>query len=476
MKQIAYALIFFAAVASPAQSPPASADNSLGDLSTGCLTSQGIGNISALPATQRALASWNALVHWFGHWSFRYPDIFAASLPAPNGLLPLSRLSGPNERPNYVWGQGQVVHAAVSLAKLARDYKAFDCLEPTLSRYLLTNKGTTGYAPPVDPGTIRPPPARWWDDNGVTALALLQAYAQLGDPKYLRAVRTLWPFFKAGQQKGGGERENEEASHPTFSTVATGSVDQTMERLYLATKAGNILRPPYRTFLLANDAWVKKTLRAPDGLYWDGYYPNIAQSPFKWCDGTMTRGVCSGKLWACNPHRADLPPPQVPSDTRICAWTWPQNQGLMIGSDVLLYRITGDRSYLQSATRTANVALTFYPLQRLWKTPPWTNSVYFEGLFQLDQYVHDPRIRMVLRAYLDRAWNQGRDPKTGLFNQGGIAVENPKVGISSLDQAAWVVMYSLLTSPASTPPPPATSSPRSRPATAASLPGTRPAC
>jgi hypothetical protein len=201
-------------------------------------------------------------------------------------------------------------------------------------------------------------------------------------------------------------------------------------------------------FVLANDAWVKKTLRAPGGLYWDGYYPTITQSPWKWCDGIMTHGVCSGTLWACIPHRKDLPsPPRVPSDPHTCAWTWPQNQGLMIGSDVLLYRITGDRRYLQSASRTANAALALYPLKWLWKTPPWTNSVYFEGLFQLDQYVHDARVRVALQAYLDRAWTQGREPKTGLFNQGGIAIENPKLGISSLDQAAWVVMYSLLASP-----------------------------
>ena len=62
-------------------------------------------------------------------------------------------------------------------------------------------------------------------------------------------------------------------------------------------------------------------------------------------------------------------------------------------------------------------------------------------------YAHDPRIRALLEAYLERAWTQGRDPATGLFDKGGIGIAHPATGLSSMDQAAFVTMYSLLAWP-----------------------------
>jgi hypothetical protein len=72
----------------------------------------------------------------------------------------------------------------------------------------------------------------------------------------------------------------------------------------------------------------------------------------------LQNGVCSGKYWACNPNRRDLPPPQqLPPTPNVCAWMFDYQQGLMIGGDLLLHRITGDRSYLASAIRTADASL-----------------------------------------------------------------------------------------------------------------------
>jgi len=122
-------------------------------------------------AKDRAVAAWEALERSFGYSGPAYPNIFARSLPGPNGEV----------RPNFVWGQGQVVRAALNIAKLTGNYWDFARTAPTLSRYLMTNKGTTGYAPNVDPGQFNPPPPRWWDDNGITGLVPLQAYAQTGN-------------------------------------------------------------------------------------------------------------------------------------------------------------------------------------------------------------------------------------------------------------------------------------------------------
>ena len=397
-------------------------------------------------ATERAKDAWRALERHFGVVGPGYPNVFAYLRPKPpQGEL---RPSLPPV-PNYVWPQGQVVRAALNLAKLTGDYDDFSRTVGTLSRYLLSNHGTTGYAPIIDAAGRNSPPVRWWDDNGVTALVLLQGNAQVPGAGYLQAVHKLWPFFLAGQWPGGGQRENEARFGQAISLGATASDDQSVERLYLATNAQDPQHANFLNFALANDARIKKTLRAPGGLYWGAYYPNIQTSKFKWCDGTVwAHGVCSGTWWACNPNRKDLPPPQqLPPTPHVCAWMFDYNQGLMIGSDVLLYRITRNASYLQSATRTANAALDYYTLDRLWAEPSWFNADYFVALFQLDYYAPNPRIRAALDAYLKRAWNEGRDPETGLFNRGGIGYYDHKAGFSSLDQAAFPIMFSLLAWP-----------------------------
>jgi hypothetical protein len=75
------------------------------------------------------------------------------------------------------------------------------------------------------------------------------------------------------------------------------------------------------------------------------------------------------------------------------------------------------------------------------------NYCAFVGLFQLDHYAPDPRIRASLEEYLERAWSKARDPDTGLFTQGGIGIQDRTTGYGSLDQSAFVIMYSLLAWP-----------------------------
>jgi len=120
----------------------------------------------------------------------------------------------------------------------------------------------------------------------------------------------------------------------------------------------------------------------------------------------------------------------------------------MIGSDVLLYQITGDSSYLDRAKQTADAALTYYTPCSLWFQTPIFIADYFTGLFQLNQYSPDSRILCSLEAYLDCAENNAlysnrndpNDPKNGLYIKHDIG--GGQVG--SLEQAAFVIMYSLL--------------------------------
>jgi hypothetical protein len=407
----------------------------------GLAVAQDAADDQAARAKKRAVAAWQALEKHFGNAGPAYPNIFAESLPGAQG----------NVQPNFFWTQSQVVRAALNLATVTNDpryFHAFNLTAATLTRYLLTRSGTTGYSPLVDAERHNPPPIRWWDDNGVGARVLLQAYAKLHDRRYLQSVLNLWPFFKAGQVPGGGELENEADYGQFISLGAVNSDDETAELLYQFTDAGDPRHADFMRFALANDAAMKQKLRAPDGLFWDALYPNIEVSKFKWYDGAMQNAACAGTLFACKPDRTDLPPPQLlPPSPHICAWLFNNKQGVMIASDVMLYRITNNRGYLESAIRTTNAAMTYYTPDWLWRQPPSSNAEYFVALLHLDHYAHDPRIRAELEGYLDRAWSEGRDPATELFDKGGIGIAHHAQGISSMDQAAFVTLYSLLARP-----------------------------
>jgi hypothetical protein len=406
-------------------------------------------------ARARALASWKALERCFGDVGPGYDGVFANHLPDANGKV----------QPGFLWGQATVVHAAIVASSLRGDTRDLDLTAPTLERYHLTKpcypdgRIATGWAPPIDAQKLKSPSARWWDDDGWTALVLIEAAQQAPHRGYLQQARQIFPFLQCGQwrrgQAGdtwgdGGQRENEDPSIQMFATVSTALDDETAELLYLSSTAQNDPNhEAYLGFALKNDAVLKRMLRAPNGLYWDGYYPDIAAATYRWCDGRLSadKKTCAGRWLPCKPDRADLPPVEQPADPHICAWRFDTNQGLMVASDVFLYRNsclkTCEDAYLESALRTADTALNYYTPNWLWVSAPVGNAAYFAGLFELDRVRHDPRIRASLKAYLDRAWVEARDPQTGLFDRGGIASLNHGKP-DSIDQAAFVILYGLL--------------------------------
>jgi uncharacterized protein (TIGR03437 family) len=269
----------------------------------------------------------------------------------------------------------------------------------------------TGYSPLVNP---TPNSHRWWDDNGVIALMLMQAFEQRpnGQP-YLNLASELWPFLLSGQAIGGGQHWYEGDPAARWAISATGSDDQMALLLHLATGPAN-RTSPYLAFAQLNSQWVNANMRAPDGFVWDSYYPNPVDNP------------CA---------------PQVDSTMHVCEWKWTYNQGWVIGTDVLLYQITGNSQYLADAAQTANTALAYFTPERIWTQPAPFNAFFFRSLLALDSYVHEPRYLGTLEAYLDRVWTEARDRSTGFFNLGGIGLYNTNGGYGSLDQAVFAQMF-----------------------------------
>src|SRR5580704_11960251 len=85
-------------------------------------------------------------------------------------------------------------------------------------------------------------------------------------------------------------------------------------------------------------------------------------------------------------------------------WMFTYNQGLAIGADVLRFRITDDRTFLDRASATARAALAVFTTDKLWTQPPPFNAVFLRNLLVLDHFAPDRRCRQALDSYLDRVW------------------------------------------------------------------------
>jgi len=313
-----------------------------------------------------------------------------AALAIPGRGLYLERAGEPLA-PATVWPHGQAIAAALDLAALTGDYRQVDDLMAGLSFY----KRDGAYSGGID--ELRGA-GRYYDDNAWIALDFLQAHAQTGQHAYLEKAEELFRFLEAGQHRDGGMYWLEKADRMTRNTCATAPAIQVALRLYLATRDER-----YLAFAKRQDAFLDARLRSPEGLYWD----NLGD------DGAVDRAIHS------------------------------YNQGTPIGSDVLFYRITGDKRYLERARATADAALAHFGQDdRLWKSSPAFNAIFFRNLLALDLLAPDPRYRAAMTAYLDRAWREARDPATGLFSGGGIGAYGKPGNL--LDQAGFAQMYALL--------------------------------
>lgn len=309
------------------------------------------------------------------------PGVFAESDHGKHGLVPAT-----------VWPHGQAVAAALDIAQLTGDYTQVDATMRALSGYL--TKGA--YAPMLVTTTAK----RLWDDNAWIGLDFMQAYAQTGNRDYLAHAEALFPFMQSGLHKDGGIYWEERNERMTRNACANAPAAQYALRLYQATK-----KPEYLAFAKNTNQFLNEHLRSPEGLYYD--------------------------------HLGD--------DGKLDKTIWSYNQGAAIGASLLMHQVTGDPADLERARETANAALEYFSKDdRLWKQPPAFNAILLRNLLALDAVAPDPRYREVAERYVERVWTEGRDPRTGELNRGGIGRYDPP---GLLDQAAIAQLNALLAWP-----------------------------
>jgi hypothetical protein len=256
--------------------------------------------------------------------------------------------------------------------------------------------------PPGYDSYLRPPNGqggdKFYDDNEWIALGFIQRRYMSGTS--LRRAAEIFDLIVHGWDT--------DAAHPApggvFWTQAPWSQDRNTVsnapgaevglHLYLATRRSYHLEWAKRMY-----EWVRRWMLAPNGLYWD--HIDLA--------GTIEKTQ------------------------------WSYNQGVMIGAGVLLYRATGDRTYLAQARDTAFKALAFYAEDdRYFTQPARFHAIFFANLLQLSTVSPHPAYRRAMVGYADAAFDRFRDPATGLYRFEG---EKP---VQLLEQAGMTRIEAML--------------------------------
>ena len=211
---------------------------------------------------------------------------------------------------------------------------------------------------------------RYYDDNAWIALAALESR----DANYGRATaERLLDFLLEGTRDFGTHRlgvgwVEGGSTHNACSTGSTGLVAARLANLSAGRKADDLRHTAYGCMKFLTDL-----LTSSQGLICDHLRP----------DGTVDAALYS------------------------------YNQGLAIGLLVTLDDIP-------AACDLADRAIAEFSGERLWTHPPAFNAILVRELLTLDQRAPDPRWRRFTDAYLDRVWDEARNPSSGLFDSGGI--------------------------------------------------------
>lgn len=318
---------------------------------------------------------------------------------------------------SYLWPFSGTLSAISAIYETSGDERYLAMFDqraiPGLEEYYDTLRTPPAYSSYI---TSFPMSDRFYDDNVWIGIDMADMYALTHDPKYLEKALTVWKFIESGTDDilGGGIYwcEQHKKGKNTCSN-APGSV--------LALKLFNATADT--TFLTAGRDlynWTKKHLMDPDDAL---YFDHIA------LNGDIGRAKFS------------------------------YNSGQMIQAASLLYKFTGDETYLNDARLTAASAIPhFFPLKAqdedgtfnlLAGRDIWFAAVMLRGYIELYQVDGDSRYIDTYRRNLRHAWNVARDPATGLFyaDWSGEKKE-PKQWL--LNQAAMSEMYARMAQYAST--------------------------
>lgn len=371
---------------------------------------------------QRAVAAYDAMQRYLYLGDRR--SLYRETYPSPGGN-PYS----------YVWPFSRALIGTLSLAgvpsSLGGGHGYHGAVADRL-RGLAAYWDSAGHPPAYDSYVV-PPLAgggdTYHDDNAWIALALIQL-ERMGLAASLDRAEQLFAFARSGWDSGpaepfpGGVFWVQQAAGQglTNHDRGTGATAGSAE-------LGFHLRELTGAAAYAGDGTVEAAPRALG-----------ATNMFNWVNAFLdSRRAGTGLYWNA-----------VRRDGSIDTNVWSYNQGVMIGANVLQYRLTGNGELLEQAEGIATETLRHFG--DFTGHPPSFNAMCCQDLLRLHAVTADRGLKTsmlsAMRGYADWAWHnrEARDPKTNLFyfTDGGQPALSSGQPARLQDQGAMVQLYALL--------------------------------
>ena len=288
---------------------------------------------------------------------------------------------------SFLWPYDGLISGLAAMNKLGEDVGYEAAVEKFQCYY--RSSGTVavgGYGSSTD--GVNGSGDRFYDDNSIVGIELVEAWKQLGHQKYLDRCAQIVKFLESGiddtfggalwwcesyKNIPGNDNSNKPAcanGYATWFLLSYYDVCPDNEKSKVLDMAKGLYD------------WLYKNLRDPsDNVYW-------------------------------NSKGAD----KVINQTK-----WTYNSGAMIAAGLRLYKITGDSSYLSQAKATADGAYNYFVKSRngialCYPTnDPWFTIQLIKSYIELEpEYSACKNYIEVFISYLDYAWEHARQ-SNGLF-------------------------------------------------------------
>ena len=310
----------------------------------------------------------------------------------------------------YLWPTSGVFSGVNALLKSTGDKQYRQMLEttilPGLEQYYDSLREPACYQSYI---TSAGKSDRYYDDNVWLALDFCESYMLTHNPEYLKKSVETWQFILSGwdEQLGGGIYWCEQKKQ-SKNTCSNAPASVLAFKLFEATKDSAYFNWGLRIY-----NWTKTTLQdSTDYLYFDN--KNI-----------------SGK---------------------ISRSKYTYNSGQMLQAAAMIYKLTGNKAYLEEAQHIAKSAINHFTEEfttaggkkiRLFKnTGNWFNAILFRGYAELYQLNGNTQYISIFRNNMDQLWNHVRD-KNGIFSKDWKGVKNDE-DKWLLDQASLVEIWGSL--------------------------------
>ncbi len=313
----------------------------------------------------------------------------------------------------YFWPHTGLFGAAMQLQALGYNDDSIQKVTDGMNEYWDASREPPGFqSTPTKTGRSD----RFYDDNAVAGLALLNAYRITDKQLYLDRAQRCYFFVASGEspELGGGlywneshRGEGEANEHPSNIKAAnvTALSANLALKMYQVKGDAAYLDAAKRWY-----AWTRDKLQDPeDKIYWN--------------DLALKDGVVNRTKWA-------------------------YNSGAMITNACLLYSITQDAHYLQDARELAQQSYKYFTREVPGKgrffppNDPWFTMILLRGYLDLYALDKNPQYINTLIQNVDYAWENARNAN-GLFYEDWSG-EKPGRYYSLLTQEAMVEIYALL--------------------------------